>query len=166
MDASDLIPISQLEQELGMSRVDLLLLLRRLGIQPVRRGLRTLLRRQQAEKLVEHLSGGSALEAVQAELLPEASGADALPVPVNPMWGDAARFAELRLLRERLELLELLVRSGIELDSRQLCELLELRRLPPTQSWEGGSQGFERQGLRFVRHQRPGQRTGWRTVRP
>ncbi|NBU29753.1 MAG: hypothetical protein EBS42_16545, partial [Caulobacteraceae bacterium] len=101
-----------------------------------------------------------------AELLPEASGADALPVPVNPMWGDAARFAELRLLRERLELLELLVRSGIELDSRQLCELLELRRLPPTQSWEGGSQGFERQGLRFVRHQRPGQRTGWRTVRP
>ena len=104
--------------------------------------------------------------AIPAELLPEEPGGEALPVPVGPMWGEAARYAQLRLLRERLELLELLARSGIEIDSRQLGELLDLRRLPPTHSWEDGSQGFERQGLRFLRMARPGQRPSWRILRP
>ena len=168
MDEAELIALSQLEQELGISRVDLVLLLRRLGIQPVRQGLRMLLRREQAEQLAAQLSGGGALETIQAELLPEDDdpGREALPVPVGGVWDEAARYAQFRLLRERLEILETLLRSGIEVDSRQLCELLELRRLPPLQRWPDGSQGFERQGLRFLRHQRPGQRSSWRLVKP
>jgi len=69
------------------------------------------------------------------------------------------------LLRERLEILEMLMRSGIELDTRQLCDLLELRRLPAAQPLEDGSTGFIRLGLQFSRSLRQGQRSSWRISR-
>ncbi len=57
------------------------------------------------------------------------------------------------------------MRSGIELDSRQLCDLLEMRRLPAAQPLEDGTVGFIRLGLRFSRSQRPGQRSTWQIAR-
>jgi hypothetical protein len=161
----DLVPLSQLEQDLGISRVDLLLLLRRLGIQPIRRGMRTLLSAEQAEQLISHVGSGASLEPITAELVFDEPGQDNLPVPVGDSWGEAARYAQLRLLRERLEILEMLMRSGIELDSRQLCDLLELRRLPAAQPLEDGSIGFIRLGLQFSRSPRLGQRSSWRIGR-
>ena len=161
----DLVPLSQLESDLGISRVDLLLLLRRLGIQPIRRGMRTLLSPDQAEQLVAHVGSGASLETITAELVLDEPGHDNLPVPVGESWGEAARYAELRLLRERLEILETLMRSGIELDSRQLCDLLELRRLPAAQLLDDGSTGFIRLGLQFSRSQRLGQRSSWRIAK-
>ncbi len=89
------------------------------------------------------------------------TGQDALPVPMVDSWGEAARYAQLRLLRERLEILEMLMRSGIELDTRQLCDLLELRRLPAVQPLDDGRSGFVRLGLQFSRQQRMGQRSSW-----
>ena len=62
----DLVPLSQLENDLGISRVDLLLLLRRLGIQPIRRGMRTLLSADQAEQLAAHVGSGASLETITA----------------------------------------------------------------------------------------------------
>jgi hypothetical protein len=165
VESQDLVPLAQLEQELGISRVDLLLLLRRLGFQPIRRGMRTLLSAEQAEQLASHVGRGASLETITAELVLDEPGQDNLPVPVGDSWGEAARYAQLRLLRERLEILETLMRSGIELDSRQLCDLLELRRLPVAQPLEDGSMGFVRQGLQFSRSQRPGQRSSWRIDR-
>lgn len=165
MAQPDLVPLSQLEQELGISRVDLLLLLRRLGIQPIRRGMRTLLSVDQAEQLAAHVGSGAPLEPITAELVFDEPGQEALPVPMVDSWGDAARYAQLRLLRERLEILETLMRSGIELDSRPLCDLLEVRRLPAAQPLEDGSMGFIRLGLQFSRMQRPGQRSSWRISR-
>lgn len=161
----DLVPLSQLEHDLGISRVDLLLLLRRLGIQPIRRGMRTLLSAEQAEQLASHVGSGASLETITAELVLDEPGSDNLPVPVGESWGEAARYAQLRLLRERLEILETLMRSGIELDSGQLCDLLEMRRLPAAQLLEDGSSGFIRLGLQFSRRQRPGQRSSWRISR-
>jgi len=155
----DLVPLSQLEQELEISRVDLLLLLRRLGIQPIRRGMRTLLNRDQADQLMTHVGSGAALEPITAELVADHQSHDNLPVPIGDDWGVASRYAQLRLLRERLEILELAMRSGVELDSRQLCELLDLRRLPSAIAFEDGNgHGFIRLGLRFCRIQRNGQR--------
>lgn len=165
MAQQDLVPLSQLEQELDISRVDLLLLLRRLGVQPIRRGMRTLVTAEQAEQLVAHVGSGASLEPITAELVLDEVGQDTLPVPVNDSWGEAARYAQLRLLRERLEILEMLMRSGIELDSRQLCELLDMRRLPAAQPLEDGRMGFTRLGLRFSRSQRPGQRSSWQVAR-
>lgn len=165
MAQQNLVPLSQLEQELEISRVDLLLLLRRLGFQPIRRGMRTLVTAEQAEQLVSQVGSGASLEPITAELVLDDPGQDNLPVPVSDNWGEAARYAQLRLLRERLEMLELLVRSGIELDSRQLCDLLELRRLPSAQLFEDGRVGFIRLGLRFSRSQRPGQRSSWQVGR-
>ncbi|MBM5795940.1 MAG: hypothetical protein FJ049_07415, partial [Cyanobacteria bacterium M_surface_7_m2_037] len=68
MAQPDLVPLSQLEHELGISRVDLLLLVRRLGIQPIRRGMRTLLSAEQAEQLIAHVGSGASLEPITAEL--------------------------------------------------------------------------------------------------
>jgi len=161
----DLVPLSQLEHDLGISRVDLLLMLRRLGIQPIRRGMRTLLTTEQAEQLASHVGSGASLETITAELVLDEPGQENLPVPMGESWGEAARYAQLRLLRERLEILETLMRSGIELDSRQLCELLELRRLPAAQPLDDGSMGFIRMGLKFFRSQRLGQRSSWRISR-
>ena len=154
MAQPDLVPLSQLEHDLGISRVDLLLLLRRLGIQPIRRGMRTLLSAEQAEQLISHVGSGASLEPITAELVFEEPGQDNLPVPVGDSWGEAARYAQLRLLR-----------SGIELDTRQLCDLLELRRLPAAQPLEDGAMGFIRLGLQFSRSLRQGQRSSWRISR-
>ena len=165
MAQPDLVPLSQLEQELGISRVDLLLLLRRLGIQPMRRGMRTLLTADQAEQLALHVGSGAPLEPITAELVLDEPGQDALPVPLVDSWGEAARYAQLRLLRERLEILEMLMRSGIELDTRQLCDLLELRRLPAVQTMDDGRAAFVRLGLQFSRQQRLGQRSSWQISR-
>ena len=161
----DLVPLSQLENDLGISRVDLLLLLRRLGIQPIRRGMRTLLSADQAEQLAAHVGSGASLETITAELVLDEPGHDNLPVPVGESWGEAARYAQLRLLRERLEILETLMRSDIELDSRQLCDLLELSRLPAAQPLDDGAMGFIRLGLQFSRNQRLGQRSSWRIAK-
>jgi predicted ribosomally synthesized peptide with nif11-like leader len=166
VDESDLIPLSPLEQELGIRRVDFLLLLRRLGFQPVPRGLRTMVRRDQDDLLASHLNGAIALGAIPAELRPIERSDSALPVLVGPGWGEAARDAQLRLLRHRLELLELLARDGIAIDSRQLADLLELCRLPTCQPWQGGSQGCERSGLGCLRRRCPSQRSSWRIVVP
>ena len=165
MAQPDLVPLSQLEQELGISRVDLLLLLRRLGIQPIRRGMRTLISTEHAEQLAAHVGSGAPLEPITSELVLDEPVEESLPVPIGDSWGDAARYAQLRLLRERLEILELLMRSGIELDTRQVCDLLELRRLPGLQSLEDGSSGFRRLGLQFSRKQRMGQRSSWKISR-
>lgn len=165
MAQPELVPLSQLEQELGISRVDLLLLLRRLGFQPIRRGMRTLLTAEQADQLAAHVGSGASLEPITAELVLDEPGQESLPVPIGESWGEAARYAQLRLLRERIEILELLMRSGIELDSRQLCDLLEMRRLPVAQPLEDGTVGFIRLGLRFSRSQRPGQRSSWQIAR-
>lgn len=165
MAQPDLVPLSQLEHELGISRVDLLLLLRRLGLQPIRRGMRTLLNPEQVEQLVAHLGRGGPLEPITAELVFEEPDQETLPVPRAEGWGETVRYAQLRLLRERLDILEILMRSGIELDSRQLCDLLEVRRLPGVQPLEDGSVGFIRLGLQFTRQQRQGQRGSWRISR-
>jgi hypothetical protein len=51
------------------------------------------------------------------------------------------------------------------LDTRQLCDLLELRRLPAAQRLEDGAMGFIRLGLQFSRSTRQGQRSSWRISR-
>jgi hypothetical protein len=160
MAADALIPLSRLEADLGISRVDLLLLIRRLGIEPIRRGMRTFLNPADAAALVNRSVGDSA-EAVAAELVLDEPSMNTLPVPMEGHWFKAERYADLRLFRERLEILERLVRTGIEVDSRELAELLELKRLP---SLDGSLQHpyFDRQGLRFWRMNRPGQRLSWR----
>jgi hypothetical protein len=62
-----------------------------------------------------------------------------------------------------LEILERLVRTGIEVESRDLAELLQLKRLPAVVT-DAAIPYFERQGLRFWRISRPGQRQSWKVT--
>ena len=158
----ELIPLSRLESELGISRVDLLLLIRRLGLEPIRRGMRTFLKPGDASTLVSRVSGDPA-ESVAAELVLEEPSVHSLPVPVEGHWYKADLYADLRLFRERLEILERLVRTGIEVESKELAELLQLKRLPAVVN-DGEIPYFDRQGLRFWRISRPGQRQSWKVT--
>jgi hypothetical protein len=160
--SDELIPLSRLEAELGISRVDLLLLMRRLGLEPIRRGMRTFLGSSDAATLVTH-AGADPGEAVAAELVLDEPTVHQLPVPTDGNWFKADLYADLRLFRERLEILERLVRTGIEVDSRELAELLQIKRLPPV-AGDGPVPYFDRQGLRFWRISRPGQRLSWKVT--
>lgn len=160
MASEELVPLAKLESELGISRVDLLLLLRRLGLEPIRRGMRTFLSAEDAKTLVASM-GTNGREAIVAELVPDATPISQLPVPSEAPWFKADLYADLRLFRERLEILERLMRTGIEIDSRELADLFQLKRLPAVQS-EGDKAYFDRLGMRFWRRSRPGQRLSWR----
>lgn len=166
MAADDLIPLSRLEAELGISRVDLLLLIRRLGLEPVRRGMRTYLSVADASTLAGR-SAAENTEAVAAELVFDEPQISALPVSVDSSWIKAELYADLRLFRERLDILERLIRTGIEVDSRELADLLQLKRLPVLQQGADELENmlfFDRQGMRFLRMSRPGQRHTWRII--
>lgn len=158
----ELVPLAQLEAELGLARADVLLLLHRLKLEPVRKGLRTFVQAADVAQLLEE--GASALEPVSAELVVDADpSAGRLPVPMDGDrdWRKAEQYADLRLFRERLDILEQLVRTGIEVESGELADLLQLRRLPAVDMLADGP-GFIRRGLRCQRIQRPGQRASWR----
>ena len=156
MAADEFVPLSRLEAELGISRVDLLLLIRRLGLDPMRRGMRTFLSNHDAAMLVSRMAGDGT-ESVAAELVLEESPVSQLPVPIEPQWFKADLYADLRLFRERL------VRTGIEIDSRELADLLQLKRLPAVEQ-QGDAAFFDRLGLRFWRRNRPGQRLSWKVT--
>jgi hypothetical protein len=159
-----MIPLSQLEDQLEISRVDLLLAMRKLGLEPIRRGMRTFLRSDEADRLIQQLGSSGGLEPITPELLVLDQSESALvPMSTDGQWESAQRFASLKLLRERLDVLEQLVRTGIELDSRQLCEVLDLRRVPQLQRIDTGT-FFDRYGLRFWRQERVGQRVGWKVT--
>jgi hypothetical protein len=160
--SEELVPLAKLEDDLGLSRADVLLLLHRLRLEPVRRGLRTYVRADDVAQLAAVAESGEA-EPVAAELVLESGGADAsLPVPTGDRdWRKAELYADLRLFRERLDILEQLVRTGIEVESGELADLLQLKRLPPVEPLPEGP-GFIRRGLRCQRVQRPGQRPSWR----
>jgi hypothetical protein len=162
MAVDEFVPLSRLEAELGISRVDLLLLIRRLGLEPMRRGMRTFLSNKDAAMLASRFSG-EGTESVAAELVLEESPVSQLPVPIEPQWFKADLYADLRLFRERLEILERLVRTGIEIDSRELADLLQLKRLPAVEQ-QGDVAFFDRLGLRFWRRSRPGQRLSWKVT--
>jgi len=138
------------------------LLVRRLGLEPIRRGMRTYLSSEDAAAIMSRVGYDSA-EAVSAELVADDLETSNLPVPVESGWYKAELYAELRLFRERLEVLERLMRTGIELDSRDLADLLQLKRLPMVEQ-EDDHAYFDRQGLRFWRISRRGQRTSWRVT--
>jgi hypothetical protein len=156
-DSTDLVPLRQLEAELGLERAELLLLLRQHRIEPVHKGLRTYLSVDQVEQLRSHSrkdSDGGALTVLELE--PAAAQA-------GPHWSEAGQFAQVRLLRERLELLLLCADRGLLLESGELAPLLGLRRVAARdQDHEGGF--FDRYGLRFRRQDRPGQRSAWRII--
>lgn len=158
-----MISLSQLEDQLKISRVDLLLLMRKLGLEPIRRGMRTFLHSDEADRLIKQLRSSSELEPITAELVMEQPESALVSLSADGQWESAQRFASLKLLHERLDLLEQLVRTGIELDSRQICEVLELRRLPQLQRVDRDV-FFDRYGLRFWRQERLGQRVGWKVT--
>ena len=72
------------------------------------------------------------------------------------------KYSKLRLLRERIEVLDLLRSTEIELTSHEICSLLELKRLPPLQTLDDGAVGFRRMGLEFEKIIRPGHRLSWK----
>ena len=169
MNSSQVVSLGTLEADLGLSRVDLLLVIRELGIEPIRKGMRTWIRQDQVSVLYKHLGKSNPHEPLIAEVVPTAVIDDAPLVPLNATHGqedeDLRKYSKLRLLRERIEVLDLLQESGVELPSQEICSLLDLKRLPPLEKLEDGRDGFQRMGLEFLRIRKDGQRSAWKVRR-
>jgi hypothetical protein len=119
--------------------------------------------------LYQHLGKSNPQEPLIAEVVPTAVIDDAPLVPLNATYGqedeDLRKYSKLRLLRERIEVLDLLQESGVELPSQEICSLLDLKRLPPLEKLEDGRDGFQRMGLEFLRIRKDGQRSAWKVRR-
>ena len=170
MNSSQVVSLGTLEADLGLSRVDLLLVIREVGIEPIRKGMRTWIRQDQVSLLYHHLGKSNPQEPLIAEVGPTAVIGDAPLVPLNTSVGqdeeDLRKYSKLRLLRERIEVLDLLQGTGVELPSQEICSLLELKRLPPLEVLGDGIDGFQRMGLEFQRIRRDGQRASWKVQKP
>jgi hypothetical protein len=168
MEQQAVISLGSLEASLGLSRVDLLLAIRELGIQPVRKGMRTWIKQEETGLIYQHLGRTDMKEPLVAEVVSvEPTTRDNELIVANNQTGEHVdeefkKYSKLRLLRERIEVLELLKSSEIELTSHEICSLLELKRLPPIQILDDGAVGFRRMGLEFEKVLRPGQRLSWK----
>ena len=168
MEQQAVVSLGSLEESLGLSRVDLLLVIRELGIQPVRKGMRTWIKKEETGLIYQHLGKTDCMEPLDAEVVNVEPS-----VPYNELMvtnhqdsrsvdEEFKKYSKLRLLRERIEVLDLLRSTGIELTSHEICSLLELKRLPPLQTLDDGEVGFRRMGLEFQKVVRPGNRLSWR----
>ena len=166
MNSTQVVSLGTLEADLGLSRVDLLLVIRELGIEPIRKGMRTWLRQEEASSLYKHLGKTNPRETLIAEVVQAAGMEEGAIVPSAETTADGdeelRKYSKLRLLRERVEVLDLLQRTAVELPSQEICSLLDLKRLPNLETFADGEQGFHRMGLEFLRYRRNGQRTAWR----
>lgn len=168
MEQQAVISLGSLEASLGLSRVDLLLVIRELGIQPVRKGMRTWIKQEETGLIYQHLGRSDLKEPLVAEVVNvEPTTRDNELMVSNAMGPDYVdeefkKYSKLRLLRERIEVLDLLRSTEIELTSHELCSLLELKRLPPLQTLDDGAVGFSRMGLEFEKVLRPGHRLSWK----
>ena len=168
MEQQAVISLGSLEASLGLSRVDLLLAIRELGIEPVRKGMRTWIKQEETGLIYQHLGRTDIKEPLIAEVVNvEPSTRDnELMVPngepVEYVDEELKKYSKLRLLRERIEVLDLLRSTGIEMTSHEMCSLLDLKRLPTLQTLDDGAVGFRRMGLEFEKVSRPGHRLSWK----
>lgn len=172
MSSQQAVSLASLEADLAISRVDLLLVIRELGIEPIRRGMRTLIRQEETGRIYDHLGRTNPKEPLEAEVVTVdtiATNHELVPTEINteqPLEDDVRKYSKLRMLRERIELLDLLKTTQIQLTGHEICSLLEIKRLPQTEQLSSGQRGFQRMGLEFVRVQRAGQRSGWLVEKP
>ena len=168
MEQQAVISLGSLEASLGLSRVDLLLVIRELGIQPVRKGMRTWIKQEETGLIYQHLGRSDPQEPLVAEVVTvePSTPNNELMVTSNQGGGNVdeefKKYSRLRLLRERIQVLDLLRSTAIELTSHEICSLLELKRLPSLEQLDDGAVGFRRMGLEFEKVSRPGQRLSWK----
>ena len=172
MSSQQAVSLGSLESDLGLSRVDLLLVMRELGIEPIRRGMRTWIRQEETGRIYDHLGRANPKEPLVAEVVTVETNSTHHELATTktssepPIEDDVRKYSKLRLLRERIEVLDLLKTTQIELTGHEICSLLEIRRLPQTEQLSSGRRGFHRMGLEFVRISRAGQRTAWLVKEP
>lgn len=172
MSSQQAVSLGSLESDLGLSRVDLLLVIRELGIEPIRRGMRTWIRQDETGRIYDHLGRANPKEPLVAEVVTVDTNTEHHQLATSeantelPLEDDVRKYSKLRLLRERIEVLDLLQKTQIELTGNEICSLLEIKRLPQTEQLASGQRGFQRMGLEFERINRNGQRTAWLIKKP
>lgn len=172
MSSQQAVSLGSLESDLGLSRVDLLLVIRELGIEPIRRGMRTWIRQDETGRIYDHLGRANPKEPLVAEVVTVDTNSEHHQLATSeantelPLEDDVRKYSKLRLLRERIEVLDLLQKTQIELTGNEICSLLEIKRLPQTEQLASGQRGFHRMGLEFERINRNGQRTAWLIKKP
>ena len=169
MNSNQVISLGSLEADLGLSRVNLLLIIRELGIEQIKQGMRTWIRHEEAKRLYQHLGKSNPQEPLVAEVVPISTPEDSAALTTTTSGieaGDAdeelRKYSKLKFLRERIEVLDLLQSTAIELSSQEICAVLDMKRLPPSEDLGNAEEGFRRMGLEFIRIKRDKHRTSWK----
>lgn len=172
MNANQVVSLGSLEADLGLSRVDLLLIIRELGIEQIKQGMRTWIRHEEANRLYQHLGKSNPREPLVAEVVPISGAEDESALATtghNNDTGDAdeelRKYSKLKLIRERIEVLDLLQSTTVELASQEICTILDIKRLPAAEDLGNNQEGFRRMGLEFIRIKRDKHRTSWKVKR-
>ena len=174
MSAQKVVSLGSLESDLGLSRVDLLLIIRELGIEPVRKGMRTWIKQEETNEIYTHLGRNNPEEPLIAEIvtIDTQEQFDSLAFSRNQTTKEIndgnesfKTYSQLRLLRERIELLDLLKTTSIEVPTSDLCALLNLKRVPTLTELPNHKTGFSRMGLVFEKISTEGKRIAWKVAK-
>ena len=171
MSSQQAVSLGSLEADLGVSRVDLLLVIRELGINNPT-GHAHLDQQEETGRIYDHLGRANPKEPLVAEVVTVDTNTTHHELVTTetstepPLDDDVRKYSKLRLLRERIEVLDLLKTTQIELTGHEICSLLEIKRLPQTEQLSSGQRGFQRMGLEFERINRAGQRAAWLVKKP
>jgi hypothetical protein len=135
--------------------------------------MRTLIPQDETGRIYDHLGRTNPKEPLVAEVITVETinhnhklVATETTSTEQPLEDDVRKYSKLRLLREKIEVLDLLKTTQIELTGHEICSLLEIKRLPQTEQLSSGRRGFQRMGLEFERIQRDRQRTAWLVKKP
>ena len=108
MSSQQAVSLGSLEADLGISRVDLLLIIRELGIEPIRRGMRTLVRQEETGLIYDHLGRDNPKAPLVAEVVTVDSNSShhelvtTEPNAEQPFQDDVRKYFKLHLLREKI----------------------------------------------------------------
>ena len=174
MSVQKVVSLGSLESDLGLSRVDLLLIMRELRIEPVKKGMRTWIKQEETNEIYKHLGRNNPQEPLMAEIvtIDTQDKLDSLAIARNQTTKEINNgnesfktYSQLKLLRERIELLELLNTTSIEVYTSDLCALLSLKRIPTLTELPNHKSGFSRLGLVFEKISKEGKRITWKVAR-
>ena len=109
MSSQQAVSLGSLESDLGLSRVDLLLVMRELSIEPIRRGMRTWIRQEETGRIYDHLGRANPKDPLVAEVVTVETNSThhelvTTETGTEPrIEDDVRKYSKLRLLRERIE---------------------------------------------------------------
>ena len=171
MSESQLLSLATIEKQLKVSRTELLVAIKKLKLEPIRRGMRTWINEEQIDIIKKHFNESN-IEIIPAKSI-DAEWIESTQVEKvgiinaieNNEYLQFEIFRKIRLVREKAELFELLERTGFLISTKEMCQILEIKKPPVCNINDEQGSGFSRNGILFKKVKRNGERLLWKVVK-